>query len=172
MAGTTYQYLNNLISNIRESRYLEGRWTTDQNPAVGDSGQQVNQEEDFPRLTGEDEEEDEEEVGDNGTKELKDLRAQVESMRKRLQNLPAPAPLTISNATRDALGPTLSKRWTTDINPKMCRVAPTTISDLKGPLKYLYLFFDVTAAEVEEIRSLGDRDKMRRLILDDVSFSI
>ena len=58
MAGTTYQDLNNLISNIRESGYLEGRWTTDQNPAAGDSSQQVDQEDD---------EEEELEVADNGT---------------------------------------------------------------------------------------------------------
>ena len=62
MAGTTYQDLNNLISNIRESGYLEGRWTTDQNPAAGDSDQQVDQEDDE-----EEEEEEEEEVADNGT---------------------------------------------------------------------------------------------------------
>ena len=32
MAGTTYQDLNILISNIRESGYLEGRWEKEQSP--------------------------------------------------------------------------------------------------------------------------------------------
>ena len=61
MAGTTYQDLNNLLSNIRESGYLEGRWTTEQSPAGGntDYDQEVEQQED--------EEEEEEVVADNGT---------------------------------------------------------------------------------------------------------
>ena len=61
MADTTYQELNNLITNIRESGYLEGRWTTDQSPAGGDADydHQVEPEEE--------EEEEEEEVADNGT---------------------------------------------------------------------------------------------------------
>ena len=60
MAGTTYQDLNNLLSNIRESGYLEGRWTTEQSPAGGntDYDQEVEQQED---------EEEEEVVADNGT---------------------------------------------------------------------------------------------------------
>jgi len=55
VAGTTYQDLNNLLSTIRESGYLEGRWTSDQNS----SGADVDQED-------EEEEEEEVEVADNG----------------------------------------------------------------------------------------------------------
>ena len=55
MAGTTYKDLNNLLSTIRESGYLEGRWTSDQNS----SGADVDQED-------EEEEEEEVEVADNG----------------------------------------------------------------------------------------------------------
>ena len=62
MAGTTYQDLNNLITTIRESGYLEGRWTTEQSPARGDTkyDHQVEQEEE------EEEEEEEKVVPDNG----------------------------------------------------------------------------------------------------------
>jgi len=58
VAGTTYHDLNNLISNIRESGYLEGRWTKDQSPAGGNDPQ------DGPV---ENEEEDVDQANDNGT---------------------------------------------------------------------------------------------------------
>ena len=66
MAGTTYQDLNNLITTIRESGYLEGRWTTEQSPARGDTkyDHQVEQEEE-----GEEEEENEDDDDARSEKE-------------------------------------------------------------------------------------------------------